>query len=357
VGYLTGPSDFGEIVPIVSKWTEKPKKFARAGDILLTVKGSGVGKTNLLDIEEVAISRQIMAVRAKKIEPRFLDIVLQSLHQYFASLANGAAIPGISRTDVTDYQIPLPPLEEQRQIVAVLDEAFEGLSRARAHAEANLQNARELFESIKADALDYNGPNRETVVLSDVADVTSGLVDPRKAAYAELPHVGAGNMITGSDELVGVITAREEKLISGKYLFDQSMVLYSKIRPYLRKAARPNFGGLCSADVYPVAPKKGVLDRDFLFHLLLGHDFTAYAISGSDRAGMPKVNRNHMFAYTFDLPPLEEQQKIGTVIDEAHIACSELIELAKTKLQSVDALRQSLLQKAFAGELLKDQDV
>jgi type I restriction enzyme S subunit len=72
---------------------------------------------------------------------------------------------------------------------------------------------------------------------------------------ADLPHVGAGNMITGSDELVGVMTAREEKLISGKYFFDETMVLYSKIRPYLRKAARPDFSGLCSADVYPCIPQ------------------------------------------------------------------------------------------------------
>ncbi|MDP3194332.1 restriction endonuclease subunit S [Tabrizicola sp.] len=83
----------------------------------------------------------------------------------------------------------------------------------------------------------------------------------------------------------------------------------------------------------------------------MGHDFTEYAISGSDRAGMPKVNRNHMFAYTFDLPPLDAQRKIALVIDEAHKAYWELTDLAKQKLQSLSDLRQSLLQKAFAGEL------
>jgi type I restriction enzyme S subunit len=56
VGYLTGPSDFGQLHPVVSKWTEHPKVKARGGDILITVKGSGVGKINLLDLEEVAIS-------------------------------------------------------------------------------------------------------------------------------------------------------------------------------------------------------------------------------------------------------------------------------------------------------------
>jgi type I restriction enzyme S subunit len=259
--------------------------------------------------------------------------------------------PGINRNDVYALPIPLPPLEEQQRIVAVLDEALEGLARARAHAEANLQNVRELFESIKANALAYKGPDREEVILSEVSDITSGLVDPRENDYADMLHLGAGNMITGTDELVDVKTAREEKLKSGKYLFDETTILYSKIRPYLRKAARPDFQGLCSADVYPLTPKPDRLDKDFLFHLLLGHDFTEYAISGSDRAGMPKVNRNHMFAYRFELPPIEAQRRIATAIDEAHISCSALVELANKKLQDLDDLRQSLLQKAFAGEL------
>ncbi|UWQ15664.1 restriction endonuclease subunit S [Aliiroseovarius sp. M344] len=264
---------------------------------------------------------------------------------------SGMTVPKLNQGRLREIPIPLPPLEEQKRIVAVLDEAFEGLTRARAHAEANLQNARELFESIKADELAYSGSDREEVILSEVADITSGLIDPREDAFADMLHLGAGNMITGTDELIDVKTAREEKLKSGKYLFDETTILYSKIRPYLRKVARPDFQGLCSADVYPLTPKPDRLDRDFLFHLLLGHDFTEYAISGSDRAGMPKVNRNHMFAYRFELPPVEAQRRIVKVIDEAHNSCSALVKLANKKLQDLDDLRQSLLQKAFAGEL------
>ena len=55
IGYLTGPSDFGPTNPVISKWTESPKVKAKCGDILITVKGSGVGKVNVLDLEEVAI--------------------------------------------------------------------------------------------------------------------------------------------------------------------------------------------------------------------------------------------------------------------------------------------------------------
>jgi type I restriction enzyme S subunit len=147
IGYLTGPSDFGPLNPVITKWTEFPKITAKRGDVLITVKGSGCGKINLLDEDEVAISRQLMAVRVTGAEPRFVHAILSSTFDHFQSLSTGAAIPGISREQVLGLSIPLPPLAEQQRIVGLLDEAFEGLATAKAKAEQNLQNARALFES------------------------------------------------------------------------------------------------------------------------------------------------------------------------------------------------------------------
>jgi type I restriction enzyme S subunit len=59
IGYLTGPADFGALNPVISRWTEDPQAIAKRGDILVTVKGAGVGKINFLDADNVAISRQL----------------------------------------------------------------------------------------------------------------------------------------------------------------------------------------------------------------------------------------------------------------------------------------------------------
>ena len=112
IGYLTGPSDFGERNPVVTKWTEHPKRTALRGDILITVKGSGVGSVNVMNEDELAISRQLMAVRLNATD---LDLVYYSLEagfEHFQALATGAAIPGISRADVLGFKIALPPQEE-----------------------------------------------------------------------------------------------------------------------------------------------------------------------------------------------------------------------------------------------------
>lgn len=120
IGYLTGPSDFGIVSPNITKWTEKPKVVAKPGDVLVTVKGSGVGSVNLLHVE-AAISRQLMAIRATGVNPSFLHRYLVGQQDYFQAQASGAAIPGITRDHVLTIPIPLPPLPEQTRIVAELD--------------------------------------------------------------------------------------------------------------------------------------------------------------------------------------------------------------------------------------------
>ena len=187
--------------------------------------------------------------------------------------------------------------------------------------------------------------------MGEVCEIVSVLIDPKKKDFHDMYHIGAGNMISNSEVLVDLKTAKEEKLISGKFLFDTSMVLYSKIRPYLMKVVRPDFNGLCSADIYPLKPKDKIIIRDFLFYILLSKKFTEYAIKGSARAGMPKVNREHLFAYNFSLPKVIEQKSIVKKLDLLLEQTKKLEGVYKQKLADLEELKRSVLKKAFAGKL------
>ena len=120
IGYLTGPADFGDTYVGVSKWTTKPKTLAENGDILITVKGSGLGMVNLLRGEKAAISRQLMAIRVHDAVPKFIYSNLVGMYDQIQELGGGAAIPGITR-DVLRLTIPLPTMPIQRSIVAELE--------------------------------------------------------------------------------------------------------------------------------------------------------------------------------------------------------------------------------------------
>jgi type I restriction enzyme S subunit len=187
--------------------------------------------------------------------------------------------------------------------------------------------------------------------LGEVCEISSKLIDPKKSEFQDLIHIGAGNIESRTGTLVDLKTAKEEKIISGKFLFDESMVLYSKIHPYLMKVVRCHFNGLCSADIYPLVPFKNEMMRDFLYYLLITQNFTDYAILGSQRAGMPKVNREHLFAYTLCVPPLIEQQTIVQNLDALSAQTKKLEAIYQQHLNDLDELKKSVLQKAFRGEL------
>ena len=121
VDYLTGPSDFGFKHPVATRWTSKPKVFAEKGDILMTVKGSGLGSVNLLNTGRAAISRQLMAIRVRDADPEFIYVLLLAKFEHIQSLGGGAAIPGITREHVLGLAIPLPPLATQQAIVAEIE--------------------------------------------------------------------------------------------------------------------------------------------------------------------------------------------------------------------------------------------
>jgi len=327
-------------------------------DVLLNITGASVARCCIVpsDLVPARVNQHVSIIRVKPelVDSKFLSILLTSKKYKDLLLhhgESGSTRQAITKLQLEEFVVSLPPLPEQTRIVAILDEAFANVSQAVVNAEKNLANARELFDSYLNEVFTHKGEGWEERSFTDICDITSKLVDPRKPENVNFPHIGAGNIVSNTGALIDVKTALEEELISGKFLFDDTMILYSKIRPYLKKVCRPEFSGLCSADVYPLKPNKELLDKNFLFHMLLSDKFTKFAIMGSDRAGMPKVNRNHLFSYRCFLPNIKEQKYFADCIDELAQKTQELEDVYRRKLAALAELKQALLQKAFTGEL------
>ncbi|MGQ6539743.1 restriction endonuclease subunit S, partial [Serratia sp. IR-2025] len=123
IPYITGPAEFGDSNPTYSKFTLEKRAVAKPKDILITCKGAGLGKLNVANVE-IAISRQLMSIRAISTSFDYFKLLLSSMYNYFQGKGIGIAIPGISREDVTEPVILLPPLNEQERIVLNVNSLF-----------------------------------------------------------------------------------------------------------------------------------------------------------------------------------------------------------------------------------------
>jgi type I restriction enzyme S subunit len=179
-----------------------------------------------------------------------------------------------------------------------------------------------------------------------LACIPSGQVDPKQEPFRSMVLVAPDHIESGSGRLLKKETAAVQKAISGKYLFAPGDVLYSKIRPYLRKATIAEFAGLCSADMYPLRPS-GRTCAGFLLGVILGHRFSKYAESVSVRSGMPKINRDELSTFYTAIPPtLTEQEAIAGALSDADAWIESLEQLIAKKRQ----IKQGAMQELLTGK-------
>ena len=169
------------------------------------------------------------------------------------------------------------------------------------------------------------------------------MVDPQKPEFQNLPHIGAANIEKETGQLLEYNTVQEDGLISGKYLFGADDVIYSKVRPYFAKAALPGFIGLCSADAYPLHPNSEKITPYFLLQSIIHPRFTKYTSSISKRTGMPKVNREDLSNYYFNIPSINEQLKINDIL----FSIDKRIRVQNKIISDLKVLKKELCNRYF----------
>lgn len=143
---------------------------------------------------------------------------------------------------------------------------------------------------------------------SQIATVVKGQVSPKDAIYENHTHIGPENIESNTGRLSGLQTAKEQGLTSGKYLFDEHSIVYSKIRPNLNKVCMPGFNGICSADAYPILISRGI-DSKYIFFFMMSVPFVRQAVSCSMRTGLPKINRGDLNSIGIFIPPPPRTEK------------------------------------------------
>jgi type I restriction enzyme S subunit len=302
------------------------------------------------------------------LDPRFLTQALLAEGDEIRRFGEGSTHTTIYFPEVKAFHIGLPPIREQQRIVSKIDSLSEKSHRARDH----LNHIPRLVEKYKQAALvaafrgtliglspkETNLPDPKCWELPtgwrwapfpEVAEIASNLVKPE--TIPDLPHIAPDSVESGTGRLLPYRTIKEDKMISAKHRFKPGQVIYSKIRPYLRKAVIVDFEGACSADMYPLSPKHGV-DGHFLLYWLISEQFAAFVLEHEGRTVLPKINQDGLNRTFFPYAPLPEQKEIVRHIQSSFKWIDRLSFETTSARKLVDHLDQTILAKAFRGELV-----
>jgi len=264
-------------------------------------------------------------------------------------------VPGGIKTELKakrllSVPVPCPTLSEQQRTVTRIEELATVVNAANILQQQSIEETNSLFASA-INQVWKNQTNWSTKSIGELVSIVSGQVDPQIEPYASLPHVNGEVIESGTCRLLPCRLAKDDGVKSGKFHFKAGTLLYSKIRPYLKKSVQVPFEGICSADIYAFESIDKELEPRFFMYALISPQFTDYANSLSGRTRMPKLNQKQLLAYQMSYPPLPEQRRIVAYLDELQAKIDGLKKLQAEAQKELDSLLSSILNKAFNGEL------
>ncbi len=307
-------------------------KLFPVNTVLVAMYGATAGQVGILRFEACTNQAVCGILPNQQTIPEFIYYTFLLKKNELVATASGNAQPNISQTKIKNTLIPLPPLPEQRRIVGILDEAFAGIDKIIANTEQNLSNARELFESYLNNAFTQKADGWVEKKLGDVINLEYGKALPReeRSDSGSYPVYGANGIKSYSD-----------RFYHGK----QSIIVGRK-----GSAGEINLteGRFWPLDVtYFVTFDEHKYDLTFLFHCLSSLQLTRLA-----KGVKPGINRNDVYELEFSFPPLSEQRRIAAALDRISAETRRLEAIYKQKLDALNELKQSILHKAFRGELV-----
>jgi len=176
----------------------------------------------------------------------------------------------------------------------------------------------------------------ETVELQSVAALDRNAVRLSEingdTAYIGLEHVSSEGQVFCAE------TIDSAEVRSNKFLFNKKHILFGKLRPYLRKIARPSFSGVCSTDIIPILVGDK-LNRDFLYHFLRTPAMVEFATGRCSGANLPRLSPKQLAVFKIPLPPLSEQKRIAGILDKA--------DAIRRKRQQAIELTEQFLRSTF----------
>ncbi len=272
----------------------------------------------------------------------------------------GTTMVHVTKGAMEKRELPIPPIEEQRGIVGVLDYVFERIASAKANIERNLQNAKDLFQSRLNQIFTEQGKGWGVKLAKDICEIKPAkkevkinLNDESIVTFLPMPDLPILEKSTLPKQ-----SKKLSDVYSGYTYFAEGDLLMAKITPCYENGKMSiatnlvNGVGFGSSE-YIVFRCNEKLSPEYLFYFFARNEFRKEGKCNMKGAvGHKRVSKEFIENYKIPLPPLAQQEAIVTELDALKERTSLLEEKYKRKLDSLEELKKSVLQKAFAGELV-----
>lgn len=333
----------------VARWgSEVPLKGEKlvmhAGDVLLGKRNAYLRRAAVAPHDGLFSAHgMVLNPNLKVVDKDFFPFFIFSDYFFDAAIriSVGSLSPTINWRDLAKIEFSIPEMEKQRSIALTLWSINNTIEKYKALDKATENLIKGKFVDMFGDP--YKNPMGWPVKSFDeVASIDANMTTDYKK-YADYPHIGIDSIEKDTGRLIGYRTVQEDNVISGKYIFGPEHIIYSKIRPVLNKVALPDFEGLCSADAYPILPKKNVCDRVFLAYVMRSEYFLTYVLALSSRSQMPKVNRKQINGFKMPIPPINKQEEFVKFVE----MCDKGRSALQQSIDELQAMLRNILEDCF----------
>ena len=344
-------------IPIYSNGATNDGLYGYTDIPRVTVNSITVSARGTIGFSVIRTESYLPVVRLIVLIPNEELIILPFLKYVIETMDfgnSGSSIPQLTVPMIKKYQSPIPPLQEQQQIVAILDKAFKAIDQAKANIEKNIENAKELFQSKLNAIFSQKGAGWEEKTLGDVCEKTDNIKwqeHPNKTfEYIDLSSVCRESLSVTETTTVGEKNApsRARKLIN----FGDE--IFATTRPTLKRATiidEELSGQICSTGYVVLRPNKNI-SSEWIFFYLLTSNFMDRMESLQRGASYPAVSDNDVKGSVLSIPLNKEDEKRNVIVMKGlREGTNDLVSRYQQKLEFLDELKKSILQKAFAGEL------
>jgi type I restriction enzyme S subunit len=341
--------------------------LAPANSLVLS-KRAPIGQVAILSVDATCNQGCFLLTKQNGIDERLYYYVLRYLRPLIEILGRGSTFMELSADDLRSVRLPFPDKETQRLIADYLDREtarIDALVAEKGKMLALLEEKRAaLISRAVTRGLDPTAPLKPsgqewlgaipahwpTTKFSWDVFISEGQVDPEDDRFSEMVLIAPNHIESSTGQVTYKETSADQGAISGKYLCRKGDVLYSKIRPALRKVALADEDCLCSADMYALRPSEKLMP-EYLQYFLLSEDFSTWAKLESARVAMPKINRETLSAIRIPVPPLQEQERLVSEIRKG----TERIDLQRKAIRgSIELLKErraALITSAVTGQI------